>query len=406
MFGVLTKITITQVSTTQYPGRTKFFVFDFCVSTETASSWANLTDTATVVLPRNIYFVDSNGNKTTWNNTPIYGNPDKQPLILRGDKIKIETGYSYFKTTGQNINRKERVRNLKVVFDGYVTKIKNKTPFELSCEDSMYALKQSVTANKEYTGSTEAMLKEMIANSTFPDAKNIVVKTDNYTHNLGKFITQNVTIAQVLDELRKQPYNLESFIRKTYNEDNSLKSIELRFGVIRYYPEDRESHQFHFQKTIISDNLEYTRADDIRIGIKAFSISKKELSTVNGSGKNKLKKTRLETTVGDKDGEIRTLFFTEIDTVEELKKQAEKKLPFLKYEGFRGSFVTFGLPKVKHGDEVELIDDVLAERNGTYLVKSVSESNTMSGLRQTITLDIRIDGLEPNEITEFQKNGA
>lgn len=405
MFGVLTKITITQVSTVQYPARTKFFEFDFCVSTETASTWANLTDTAIVVLPRAIYFVDSNGIKTTWADTQIYGNPEKAPLILRGDKVKIETGYSYFKPTGTNFNRKETVKKMKVVFDGYLTKIRNKTPIELICEDSMYALKQSKTGDKVYTGSMESMLKEMISKAEFPDAKLIVVKTDNYTHNLGKFITQNVTIAQVLDELRKN-YHLESFIRKTYNPDNSLKDTELRVGVIRYYPEDRESHQFHFQKTIISDNLEYTRKDDIRIGIKAFSINKVELQTTNSSGKNKLKKTRLETIVGDPDGELRTLFFTEIATIKELKTLAEKKLPFLKYEGFKGSFTTFGLPKVKHGDEVQLIDAKLPERNGTYLVKEVREKNDNSGQRQVITLDIRIDGLTPNEITEFQSNGA
>lgn len=409
MFGVLTKITITQVSTTQYPNRTKFFEFDFCVSTETSSTWAHLTDTATVVLPRAIYFVDSTGTKTTWADTQIYGNPEKAPLILRGDKIKIETGYSFFKPTGgQGFNRKETIKKMKVVFDGYITKIRNKTPVELVCEDSMYALKQTKCDNKEYNSSEytlEKMLKEMISKSDFPDATQIVVKTDNYKHNIGKFITQNVTVAQVLDELRKS-YHLESFIRKTYNDDNTLKSTELRCGIIRYYPEDRESHQFHFQKTIISDNLEYTRSDDIRIGIKAFSINKVELASVNSSGKNKLKKTRLETTVGDLDGELRTLFFTEISSIDELKRQALVKLPFLKYEGFRGSFTTFGLPKVKHGDEVQLIDAKLPERNGTYLVKEVKEVNSGSGQRQIITLDIRIDGLTADELKEFQSNGA
>lgn len=405
MFGVLTKITVTQVSTDQYPNRNKFFVFDFCVSSSVASTWASLTDVAKVVLPRAIFFVDSLGNKTTWADTQIYGNPDKAPLILRGDKIKIETGYSFFKPTGTTFNRKQIVKKLSVVFDGYITKIQNKTPIKLTCEDSMYALKQTKVRDKVHTGSMEQMLKEMISESTFPDAKLIVVKTDNYTHNMGKFITQNVTMAQVLDELRKN-YHLESFIRKEYNDDNSLKSTELRCGIIRYYPEDKKSHQFHFQKTIISDNLEYTREDDIRIGIKAFSINKVELNSTNSSGKNKLKKTRLETTVGDTDGEIRTLYFTEIDNIKELKAQAEKKLPFIKYEGFRGSFTTFGLPKVKHGDECQLINDKLPERNGSYLVKEVKEENTKDGLRQIITLDIRIDGMTPNQISEFQSNGA
>ena len=81
-------------------------------------------------------------------------------------------------------------------------------------------------------------------------------------------------------------------------------------------------------------------------------------------------------------------------------------MPRLKYEGFRGSFTTFGLPKVKHGDIVELIDKNLTERTGSYLVKEVKESNTNSGQRQTITLDIRVDGLTADQIKEFQLNGA
>lgn len=410
MFGKLTKITITQVSTTQYPNRNKFFVFDFCTSTDVTSTWANLTDTAEVVLPRGIYFVDSNGTKTSWQNTQIYGNPEKAPLIIRGDKIKIETGYSYYKPTQTSFNRKEIVEKIKVVFDGYITKIKNKSPIELSCEDSMFALKQSKVKDKEYTSdkyTLEKMLREMISESDFPDAKLIQVKIDNYKHDIGTFRTSNVTIAQVLDELRKQPYNLESFIRKTYNSDNSLKSIELRCGIIRYYPEDRETHQFHFQKTIISDNLEYMRLDDIRLGIRAYSISTKELNTVNSSGENKLKKERLEVVVGDLDGEIKPYHFTGIKTVDELKTRALKLLPRLRYEGFRGSFTTFGLPKVKHGDSVELINDILPEQKGTYLVKEVREVNNIENeLVQIITLDIRIDGLNVNQINEFQLNGA
>lgn len=112
MFGVLTKITVTQVSTDQYPNRNNFFVFDFCVSSSVASTWASLTDVAKVVLPRAIFFVDSLGNKTTWADTQIYGNPDKAPLILRGDKIKIETGYSFFKPTGTTFNRKQIVKKV------------------------------------------------------------------------------------------------------------------------------------------------------------------------------------------------------------------------------------------------------------------------------------------------------
>lgn len=398
MFGVVSKITITQVSTTTYPGRDKFFVFDFVNSCEINSTWAHLTDTGKIILPRRIYFKDEQTNtKITWDKIQIYGNPEKAPLILRGDKIEIEFGYSYFKPTSSTAHSSDIVTNSPQRFSGYITKIHNKTPIELEFEDNMYALKQTNVQNKEWTDanySLETMLKEMLSKSAFSDVNTFTIKTDNYTHKIGKFITYNVTMAKVLDELRKS-YHLESF----------FYGNELRCGVIRYYPEDRVNHHFNFQKNIISDSLEYTRADDLRVGIKAFSISKVELSSTNSAGKVKTKHQRLETTVGDPDGELRTLFFTDVNSAADLKKLAEAKIPFLKYEGFRGSFTTFALPAVKHGDSVQLIDDVLPERNGTYLVKEVKSSCGVGGGRQIITLDIRIDGLAPDQLQQFQNNG-
>ncbi len=402
MFGLQTTITITQVSTTQYPNRTKVFVFNFVNSNNGASTWENLTDTYNIVLPRRIYFKDTSNNKTiTWDNTPVYGNPDVQPLILRGDKVKVEQGYSYYKPTQNGGFDRANIVVQKVLrFEGFIVKIKNKTPIELECKDNMFCLQQTVVQNKEWNVdgkkyTLETMLKEMMAKSTYPGVKDFTIKTDNYKHTIQKFYTQGYTMGQVLDDLRKN-YHLESFFRGN----------ELRCGVIRYYPEDRITHTFHFQRNIVEDNLDYQRADDMRIGILAKSINKIELVSTNAAGKKKTKHVELKVTVGDPDGEIRTLFFWGVQTEAELKKVAEKKLPFLKYEGFRGSFTTFSLPKVKHGDAVQLIDEVLPERKGTYLVKSVEDiCTTDGGFRQKITLDIRIDRLNSSQLSDFQQNG-
>jgi hypothetical protein len=402
MFGVVNNVEITQVSTTQYPGRSKVFKFNFLTAGRTTSTWAHLTDTFNLVLPRNIYFVDEKGNKLTWKNEAVYGNPDKQPLILRGDKITVDMGYSFFKPTqgATNFDRDTVITKTSRRFSGYITRIKNASPMEFECQDNMYALKQTKVENKEWnvngvTYTLETMLKEMLSKSTFSDVKNFTIRTDNYKHTIQKFYTQGWTMAQVLDDLRKH-YHLESF----------FYGNELRCGVIRYYPEDRINHEFDFQKNIAEDNLDYQRSDDVRIGIIAKSINKVELVATNSAGKQKTRHQELKVNVGDQDGEIRTLFFWGITDSTELKRQAEKKLPFLKYEGFRGSFLTFGLPYVKHGDSVTLTDNIIPERNGTYLVKKVENIDDNSqGLMQLISLDIRIDGLTRDQLTEFQKNG-
>lgn len=400
MLGIVNTVTITQVSTDQFPGRNKVFVFNFLSKGQGLSTWEHLTDTFTLVMPRRIYFKE-NGKTTTWDKEPIYGNPDKQPLLLRGDKVKVEAGYSYFKPTPDGFNRNQTVTKTEVRFTGYITRIKNKTPFEIECKDNMYILQQTKVENKTWdvngkTYSLETMLKEMLKKSARPEAKDFTIRTDNYNHNIQKFYTQGFTMAQVLDDLRKH-YHLESF----------FVGNELRCGVIRYYPETRIEHTFDFQKNISEDNLDYQRADDIRIGILAKSINKIEvISSTNSKGKQKTKHIELKANVGDQDGDIRTLFFWGIQTTAELIKVAEKKLPFLKYEGFRGTFTTFGLPFVRHGDAVKLIDNILPERNGTYLVKAVENMlDSGIGFKQRITLDIRIDGLSNKDLAEFQKNG-
>lgn len=403
MFGVEISITILQHSTPQYPGRNKRFFFNFMNQASGASTWEHNADTFTLTMPRNLYFKDeSTGTTTTWNKEPVYGNPDVQPLLLRGDDVIVEWGYSYFRmTSGGGFDRNTTVTQIVKRFEGYITRIKNKTPFEIECKDNMYKLQQTIVDNKEWlvdnkTYTVEKMLKEMMRKSTERGVSDFTIKTDNFQHSIGKVSWSNFTIAQVLEDLRRT-YNLQSFFREN----------ELRVGVIRYYPEDRKTHKFHFQRNIIDDNLDYQRADDCKIGIVAKSINKVELVGItNSAGKKKTKHKQLTVTVGDPDGDLRTLFFWGVETTTELKKLAEKKLPFVKYEGFRGSFVTFALPFVKHGDIVELEDEVLPERNGQYMVKAVEQfGSSADGLRQRIHLDIRVDGLTAEKLSEFQNNG-
>lgn len=410
MFTLISRITVKQVNKVPYVGRDKSYTFYYNNGCEGTSTWAHLTDEFVITLPRKIYFKDSEGNKIEWaSNTDIYGNPDKSPLITRGDKIKIELGYIYYSSGGI----KKLVANFNTEFEGFVTKIENKMPFVLHCEDNMYVLKQTRVPDKVYPSSAysiETMLKEMLLSN--PDAKDFTVDVDTYQHSTGDFIAKGVTMAQCLDEIRKN-YKLESWFRPkgTALADGngnatgkSTTTDSLRCGIIRYYPNERINHILHFQKNIASDTLNYTRDNDVKIGIKAFSIFKTKVQAIS-AGKFKIKQSRLETNVGDTDGEIRTLYFPDITTVSELQKQANVALPYIKYEGFRGTVTTFGLPYIKHGDSVTLINSLLPELSGTYLVKAVKVSFGLGGYRRTLELDIRIDGLSSTQLSNFQKFG-
>jgi hypothetical protein len=90
--------------------------------------------------------------------------------------------------------------------------------------------------------------------------------------------------------------------------------------------------------------------------------------------------------VGDKDGEQRTFNYYNLSKPD-LETVANTELQKLKYNGYKGSFSTFGTPVVKHGDTVTLIDRLYPEREGTYSVKAVNTGFGTSGYRQTVFLD-------------------
>jgi hypothetical protein len=130
-----------------------------------------------------------------------------------------------------------------------------------------------------------------------------------------------------------------------------------------------------FQEDIIEDDLEYLKRDELTFKVKAISMLEN----------NK----KIEIEVGDPSGEQRTITKYNLSK-EELKKVAEREIETLRYEGFRGKFKTFLQPVMYHGDEIELIDKDLPERNGVYLIEGVDYEIGVSGYFQIITLGAKI----------------
>lgn len=388
------KITISQMPSVTYPNRAEVYTLDFVHEVQIESSWKLLTDTAKVTLPKNVYVQTSTGNKA-WTDANVYvGN---SPIMLRGDKIKIELGYTYDKGT--------LVTEMNTEFEGYITKINPKIPIEIECEDNMWLLKQAQCPNMVFpaaTYNTRTIIQYLLKNATpgdNPYLSRVILPTiagftvtdgtgasESVTTSVGDFRTQNETIGQVLNRLRKD-YRLECFFRGN----------QLFVSGIVYYPSDYlnngtiTSTAYDFEQNIVSNDMVYSRLDDVRLGIKAYSVNKTELTTLNSAGKAKTKKVRLETFVGDPDGEIRTQYFWDVKDVATLKSLARQRLDKLKFEGWRGKFTSFGLPYVRHGQAISLNSKITPERNGIYLVKSVSTRFGQEGFRRTIEPHLRID---------------
>lgn len=410
---IKSEIIINQVPSQVYPARAGQFTFDFVCEIEANDSWRDFTNECKITLPKNVYYVNAAGLKVNLGNTDanLGGYSVNIPAFLKGDTIQVTTGYIY-KWRGQTYNDTANI------FTGFITKVSSRKPFTLQCEDNMYVLKQLPAPNKLFLGShytLEKMLAEILTGSGF--TVNQTAQT-----NIGDFRTLNETVMDVLARLRKD-YHFEAYFDYPQIASggtppaNQLRN-QLYCGALVVYQNPGNTYQFVFQENIIEDELEYNRKDDVVLSALAYSVNKISVNEVTKDGATKTKHQRLEVLVtyqngkftnkinlpGQKadfppnyTGERRTLYFWNVTDPNKLVELAQAELQKYYYTGFKGKFTTFGVPFVKQGDNVEIYDAILPERNGTYKVKSVEYKLSIDGgLRQIIELDYRIgDNVDP-----------
>lgn len=391
MYRCITNISIQQVAA----GRKGSLFFDFVNEFTSSDSWRDLTNKGTLSLPKNLYYKDATGRAQPLHGTNInIGGVGLVPLFLRGDKVQIEAGYKYYNKTGRE------VLDTEIMFTGYISKVGSKIPIELELEDSMWLLKQTPAPTRTFktTDTLEDILQALIdvVNKTHGThfTRFAITKT-----TFGEFIMGSETVAQVLQRLQKQ-YGFEFYFR----------GDQLRGGVLIYIESEAQEQQFSFQKNIISDELEYRRKDDIVLSVLAHNTLIEETGATCKDGTKKTKRNRISVLVTIKngkrqpdyivkhgvpvpdniEGERTTFFDPSAKNASELGNNAYDHLIKYYYDGFRGSFTTFGIPFVRQGDNARVSDNILPERNGLYKIKKVEYSGGINGLRQTVTLDYRI----------------
>lgn len=403
MYRVITKTTFVQTPNADFPNRNRTIVYNFLNQYEAEDTWQELTNDCKLTLPKNVYVKDATGKLVYLGgtNVNIGGFGNNAPLFMRGDKVTLEAGYRFYDAQGN-----EKVLT-SVIFSGYVRTVGSKKPFVLECEDRMYLLKQIVAPNKTYPAGTtvESILTDLLKGTGFT----VNALTDT---TLGEFQTHNETVAEVLGRLQKD-YHFYSYFRGN----------ELRCGSIVYVEQDAidsGKKVFKFQHNIIDDDLKYNRTDDLELSAVAYSVNKIELAgTTTRSGKRKTKHKRLEALVTIRNGKVtsyarkdnslesdfapnvngerRTLYFWDVPNTDKLIALATAELKKYYYQGFRGKFTTFGIPFVRQGDNVDVIDPILPERNGRYKCRAVKYSGgVQQGIRQEIELDYLISRLDIN----------
>lgn len=301
------------------------YVLAGVVSVEIDSGWELLTDTCKISLPSKIFHKGK------------FVNLAESRLIKKGDKVKVELGYD-----DQN----------DVFFEGFVDSLEAGSPVVVNCQDYAWLLKKE-PKNLSY----KAVSLQQLLSDTLPSG----IDVRSVEISLGQFRLTKATAAMALEELKKT-YYLHSWFR-----GNKL------YSGLAYWPETMKIHTFRFGHNIIDDGTElvFKTAEDTKVKVRAVSMLPDN--------------SKIELELGDPEGEERTLHFYNLQRGD-LEKSANEEIKRLRYDGYSGSFKTFGKPNVQHGDLV-VIQDPRYGREGRYLVKQVQTSFGSGGFRQTIHLD-------------------
>lgn len=341
----------------------EYILNDYLNGIEHNTSVEDLTDTCKIKFPYSGKF----GNKN------LFAPPD--PIFEIGDKVEVYQGY---------------FPELTLRFSGWISGVSAKIPVEIMCQDDMWQLKNSTITYPQkrityYYGRTakgkiskkplkkprvigesitlSGLLEYCLGESGVGDWEWECPEV-----NLGHLLFTNVSIAKIFDTLRDK-YGLYARFR-----DGKL------IVGFSYDARHTETYKYVFNKcvpwAVIDDSdLEYQTADKISIKVVAKLMG--------------LNNTFEEVTVGDTDGAQRSLhFFWDGVTLPkpDIRKLAEEELTNSRFDGYRGSFETFGYYPIKAGDIATLESDKFPEQNGDYLVSSVGETFGMDGYRQKITI--------------------
>lgn len=183
------------------------------------SSWEMLTDTATIILPRNVKDFYKLNVKT---------------IFKKGDPVEIYLGYD---------------ENLLLEFIGFISEVSADIPIKIKCDDYMFLLKKHPVNISMRSTKLEDLIKQIIPAGIEYDVADI---------NIGTKRFPNTTAAKVLEELQEN--NIYSY----------FKGKKLVVGKI-YSDDAVEPVIFNFSQNVVDNNLQYKNKEDVLIKIKGTS---------------------------------------------------------------------------------------------------------------------------------------
>lgn len=258
--------------------------------------------------------------------------------IKTGERVEIRLGYD-----GQ----------LCTEFRGYVKQLNLQTPLEILCEDEFYTTRhRNVTLQGKTT--LAAVLK----------ACGLTVGYAT-TLTLDAFPADNRPVAWVLGQLQTK-YGLAVWF-----------DLEGRVYACEPYKVVSEAVKYRLRYNVVKDDdLKYQRAEDVKLKIKAVCIYK------DG--------TKVEATIGPKDGTEKKLYFYNVTDQKELAALAAADLKRYSYDGYAGKITTFLQPYAAPCMVAQIEDEVYHERDGRYFIEGTETTYGTSGARRTVEIGMKL----------------
>jgi len=289
----------------------------------------NLVQTATIEIPAS--GVIKNENEQT--------EVEVNERVSRGDRVTIQLGYD-----GDN----------KTEFKGFVDRIVHGNPLKIECVDYIFTLKE-LDIGKTFKDVDISVILNEVLNGTgysiHPDTQEIQVKKLIAATDTGDKVRRDKVLKKLKDTLG---------IAVFFDLQGQLYA-----GLHHVIDSGTVIHRLGWNTRDAGDNLKYHEAEDMKVKIKAINIMD------DGS--------RIEATVGDTGGAERTLHFQDIESKSELEKLAKNRLEKYRYDGYEGTYPSFGIPYTEPTMTSEIQDPTYPERDGSYYIDSVKIEFGQSG---------------------------
>lgn len=265
--------------------------------------------------------------------------------FVRGDKVEISLGYN---------------GKLRTEFVGFVKQLNYKRPLEIECEDWIFPLR-TISIHNSWKSVT---LKDLLSYVAGKAGFTVMAGVPDIT--IEKFVSADKTALWILQEI-KDKYGLALYF---------TKENELYYGLL--YGKNAGTVKYNFDLNVLdAGDLKWIDENDVKLKIKAVSFEK--------SGK------RLEASIGDNNGEVRTLNFYDVKDKAQLEKLAKAEIEKYKYTGYRGNIKTFLEPFAEPCMTADITDPRFTDRSGKYYIETVETTFGQSGARRRVEIGIKLD---------------